>query len=56
MNIFDTDRSGSINFMEFEGLYRYIQVRLVGGIRSVHADLCRTGMGSSSALIRTTLA
>ncbi|GMK54325.1 hypothetical protein CspeluHIS016_0109110 [Cutaneotrichosporon spelunceum] len=25
MNIFDTDRSGSINFMEFEGLYRYIQ-------------------------------
>jgi hypothetical protein len=26
MNIFDTDRSGSINFMEFEGLYRYIQV------------------------------
>lgn len=28
MNIFDTDRSGSINFMEFEGLYRYIQVGL----------------------------
>jgi len=27
-DIFDTDRSGSINFMEFEGLYRYIQVRL----------------------------
>jgi len=26
MNIFDTDRSGSINFMEFEGLYRYIKV------------------------------
>ncbi|OWZ63433.1 hypothetical protein AYX15_04624 [Cryptococcus neoformans] len=25
MNIFDTDRSGSINFQEFEGLYRYIQ-------------------------------
>lgn len=25
MSIFDTDRSGSINFMEFEGLYRYIQ-------------------------------
>ncbi|WVQ82257.1 hypothetical protein IAT38_004385 [Cryptococcus sp. DSM 104549] len=25
MNIFDTDRSGSINYMEFEGLYRYIQ-------------------------------
>ncbi|WWC89587.1 uncharacterized protein L201_004512 [Kwoniella dendrophila CBS 6074] len=25
MNIFDTDRSGTINFMEFEGLYRYIQ-------------------------------
>ncbi|KIR98829.1 calcium-binding protein [Cryptococcus deuterogattii 2001/935-1] len=24
-NIFDTDRSGSINFQEFEGLYRYIQ-------------------------------
>nr|ODN97863.1 calcium-binding protein [Cryptococcus depauperatus CBS 7855] len=23
--IFDTDRSGNINFMEFEGLYRYIQ-------------------------------
>lgn len=27
VDIFDTDRSGSINFMEFEGLYRYIQVR-----------------------------
>jgi hypothetical protein len=26
LDIFDTDRSGSINFMEFEGLYRYIQV------------------------------
>ncbi|KIR67050.1 calcium-binding protein [Cryptococcus bacillisporus CA1873] len=25
VNIFDTDRSGSINFQEFEGLYRYIQ-------------------------------
>ncbi|WVW83623.1 hypothetical protein I302_105644 [Kwoniella bestiolae CBS 10118] len=25
MNIFDTDKSGTINFMEFEGLYRYIQ-------------------------------
>ena len=25
LDIFDTDRSGSINFMEFEGLYRYIQ-------------------------------
>ena len=25
MSVFDTDRSGSINFMEFEGLYRYIQ-------------------------------
>lgn len=25
MNIFDTDRSGSINFVEFEGLYRYIK-------------------------------
>ncbi|RXK38915.1 hypothetical protein M231_03760 [Tremella mesenterica] len=25
MNIFDTDRSGSINFQEFEGLYRYIK-------------------------------
>lgn len=25
MNIFDSDRSGSINFLEFEGLYRYIQ-------------------------------
>ncbi|WVO17097.1 hypothetical protein L204_104785 [Cryptococcus depauperatus] len=25
MNIFDTDRSGSINYHEFEGLYRYIQ-------------------------------
>lgn len=24
-DIFDTDRSGSINFSEFEGLYRYIQ-------------------------------
>ncbi|UOH82783.1 hypothetical protein LQV05_005493 [Cryptococcus neoformans] len=24
-DIFDTDRSGSINFQEFEGLYRYIQ-------------------------------
>ncbi|ORY21907.1 hypothetical protein BCR39DRAFT_552694 [Naematelia encephala] len=25
MNIFDTDRSGAINFQEFEGLYRYIK-------------------------------
>ncbi len=25
-DIFDTDRSGSINFSEFEGLYRYIKV------------------------------
>ncbi|KAJ9107486.1 hypothetical protein QFC21_000940 [Naganishia friedmannii] len=24
MNIFDTDRSGTINYVEFEGLYRYI--------------------------------
>lgn len=29
MNIFDTDRSGSINFMEFEGLYRYIKVSVL---------------------------
>lgn len=25
VDIFDTDRSGSINFMEFEGLFRYIK-------------------------------
>ncbi|WWC70460.1 uncharacterized protein I206_104411 [Kwoniella pini CBS 10737] len=25
VNIFDTDKSGTINFQEFEGLYRYIQ-------------------------------
>ncbi|GHJ86058.1 hypothetical protein NliqN6_2460 [Naganishia liquefaciens] len=25
MNIFDTDRSGTINYVEFEGLYRYIK-------------------------------
>lgn len=29
IDIFDTDRSGSINFMEFEGLYRYIKVGLL---------------------------
>lgn len=29
MNIFDTDRSGNINFVEFEGLYRYIKVSRV---------------------------
>lgn len=54
MNIFDTDRSGSINFMEFEGLYRYIQVSQPATNEVMHANLCRTGMGSLSDSTRTT--
>lgn len=29
IDIFDTDRSGTINYVEFEGLYRYIKASLI---------------------------
>jgi hypothetical protein len=35
-DIFDTDRSGSINYAEFEGLYRYIIVRIPFSLPSHH--------------------
>ncbi|KAJ9123866.1 hypothetical protein QFC24_003643 [Naganishia onofrii] len=53
MNIFDTDRSGTINYVEFEGLYRYITaspaVVLSQPTKAIHAKpyLC-----ASSALLQ----
>ena len=56
-DIFDTDRSGSINFQEFEGLYRYIQVCFSSLSPSFYiptnsspASSNRTGTESSNAL------